>query len=169
MIEIALADLSMSCDNVLAVAGAAREHPTVLVIGLGLSVVLIACAGGESVARLLARWRWVAWIGLLIVLIVALRMIHEGTAEVAHQTSYRSPACKFPAIRSTGHQPQSIKARAMDLKDHIRVIPDFPSREILFYDHLSTLLRHADAWQVAMGRLARIVTAYQPDLIAGRM
>ncbi len=54
----------------------------------------------------------------------------------------------------------------MDLKDHIRGIPDFPKPGILFYD-ISTLLRHADAWQVAMGRLARIVTAHQPDLIAG--
>ena len=54
----------------------------------------------------------------------------------------------------------------MDLKDHIRGIPDFPKPGILFYD-ISTLLRHADAWQVAMGRLARIVSAYQPDLIAG--
>ncbi len=54
----------------------------------------------------------------------------------------------------------------MDLKDHIRGIPDFPKPGILFYD-ISTLLRHADAWQVAMGRLARIVTAHQPDIIAG--
>jgi adenine phosphoribosyltransferase len=54
----------------------------------------------------------------------------------------------------------------MDLKDHIRGIPDFPKPGILFYD-ISTLLRHADAWQVAMGRLARIVSVYQPDLIAG--
>ncbi len=54
----------------------------------------------------------------------------------------------------------------MDLKDHIRGIPDFPKPGILFYD-ISTLLRDADAWQVAMGRLARCVRAYQPDLIAG--
>jgi adenine phosphoribosyltransferase len=54
----------------------------------------------------------------------------------------------------------------MDLKDHIRGIPDFPKPGILFYD-ISTLLRDADAWQVAMGRMARIVQAYQPDLIAG--
>lgn len=54
----------------------------------------------------------------------------------------------------------------MDLKDHIRGIPDFPIPGILFYD-ISTLLRHPDAWQVAMGRLARIVSVYQPDLIAG--
>ena len=54
----------------------------------------------------------------------------------------------------------------MDLKDHIRGIPDFPKPGILFYD-ISTLLRHADAWQVAMGRLARAVSAHQPDLLAG--
>ena len=54
----------------------------------------------------------------------------------------------------------------MDLKDHIRGIPDFPKPGIQFYD-ISTLLRHADAWQVAMGRLSKTVRSYQPDLIAG--
>ena len=54
----------------------------------------------------------------------------------------------------------------MDLKDHIRSIPDFPKPGIMFYD-ISTLLRHEDAWQVAMGRMAKIVRAYQPDMVAG--
>ena len=54
----------------------------------------------------------------------------------------------------------------MDLKDHIRGIPDFPKPGMLFYD-ISTLLRDADAWQVAMGRMAKMVRAYQPDLLAG--
>lgn len=54
----------------------------------------------------------------------------------------------------------------MDLKDHIRAVPDFPKPGILFYD-ISTLLRNADAWQVAMGRLSRVVSAHQPDLLAG--
>ena len=54
----------------------------------------------------------------------------------------------------------------MDLKDHIRGIPDFPKPGILFYD-VSTLLRHADAWQVAMGRMASRVRAHQPHLLAG--
>jgi adenine phosphoribosyltransferase len=54
----------------------------------------------------------------------------------------------------------------MDLKDHIRSIPDFPKPGILFYD-ISTLLRHADAWGVAMGRMAKAVRAYQPDILAG--
>jgi adenine phosphoribosyltransferase len=54
----------------------------------------------------------------------------------------------------------------MDLKEHIRAIPDFPQPGILFYD-ISTRWRHADAWQVAMGRMAKAVRAYQPDLLAG--
>jgi adenine phosphoribosyltransferase len=63
--------------------------------------------------------------------------------------------------------PDSIaEDRRMDLKDHIRGIPDFPKPGILFYD-ISTLLRDADAWQVAMGRMAKAVRAYQPDLLAG--
>ena len=54
----------------------------------------------------------------------------------------------------------------MDLKDHIRLIPDFPKPGILFYD-ISTLLAHADAWQVALDRLAKMVSQYQPDVLAG--
>ena len=54
----------------------------------------------------------------------------------------------------------------MDLKDHIRGVPDFPKPGILFYD-ISTLLRHADAWQVAMGRMANAVRAYHPTVLAG--
>lgn len=54
----------------------------------------------------------------------------------------------------------------MDLRDYIRTIPDFPKPGILFYD-ISTLLRHPDAWQVTMGRLANVVRAYQPDILAG--
>ena len=54
----------------------------------------------------------------------------------------------------------------MNLKDHIRGIPDFPKPGIFFYD-ISTLLRHADAWQVAMGRMAKVVSVYQPDMLAG--
>ncbi|MEE8352752.1 MAG: adenine phosphoribosyltransferase [Rhodospirillales bacterium] len=54
----------------------------------------------------------------------------------------------------------------MDLKDHIRSIPDFPIEGILFYD-ISTLLAHPDAWQVALGRLAKMVGKFQPDILAG--
>ena len=81
MLQIVLADLSMSLDNVLAVAGAAREHPWVLVIGLGMSVVLMGAAA-SLVARMLDRYRWLAWVGLAIVLYIACKMIWEGGHEV---------------------------------------------------------------------------------------
>lgn len=54
----------------------------------------------------------------------------------------------------------------MDLKDHIRSIPDFPKPGILFYD-ISTLLAHPDAWQVALGRMAKLISRHQPDMLAG--
>jgi YjbE family integral membrane protein len=79
---VAIADISMSLDNVLAVAGAAREHPWVLVFGLILSVVLMGVAA-NFIARYIERYRWIAWIGLLVILWVALKMIWEGAAHVA--------------------------------------------------------------------------------------
>ena len=82
LIRIVIADLSMSLDNVLAVAGTARGHVWVLAGGLVLSVALMGAAS-ELTARLVARYRFVAWIGLAIVTIVALRMVYDGSAEVA--------------------------------------------------------------------------------------
>ncbi|HEX3575885.1 MAG TPA: YjbE family putative metal transport protein [Rhodopila sp.] len=82
MLQIILADVSMSLDNVLAVAGAAHDRLWVLVAGLLLSVALMGLAAG-LIARLLERHRWVAWIGLAIVLYVALTMIWHGSHEVA--------------------------------------------------------------------------------------
>ena len=79
---VALADVSMSLDNVLAVAGAAREHPWVLVFGLALSVLLMGAAA-NIIARYIDRYPWLAWLGLLTVLWVALKMIYEGAGHVA--------------------------------------------------------------------------------------
>jgi YjbE family integral membrane protein len=79
---VALADVSMSLDNVLAVAGAAREHPWVLVFGLILSVLLMGIAA-NFIARYIDRYRWIAWGGLLVILWVALKMIYEGAGHVA--------------------------------------------------------------------------------------
>lgn len=79
--QIVVADVSMSLDNVLAVAGAAREHPTVLVFGLVLSIALMGIAA-SFIAGLLQRHRWIAYVGLAIILYVALEMIYRGTAEV---------------------------------------------------------------------------------------
>ncbi|MDV4178091.1 TerC family protein [Rhizobium brockwellii] len=79
--QIVIADVSMSLDNVLAVAGAAREHPSVLVIGLALSIALMGIAA-NLIARLLTNHRWIAYVGLLIILYVSLDMIHRGSVEV---------------------------------------------------------------------------------------
>lgn len=79
--QIIVADVSMSLDNVLAVAGAAREHPGVLVIGLALSVALMGLAA-SLIAQLLNRHRWIAYVGLAIILYVALHMIWRGLLEL---------------------------------------------------------------------------------------
>ena len=82
--QIVVADVSMSLDNVLAVAGAAKEHPTILVIGLVLSVVLMGAAA-NMIAHALHKHRWIGWVGLLIITYVALDMIWRGSNEVLRQ------------------------------------------------------------------------------------
>jgi YjbE family integral membrane protein len=79
-IQVTLADLSMSLDNVLAVAATARDHPTVLFIGLALSVTLMGLAA-NLVAKLVQRYRWIAWGGLLMILYVAGKMIYDGVID----------------------------------------------------------------------------------------
>ncbi|WP_314091471.1 TerC family protein [Shinella sp. M31] len=79
--QIVVADVSMSLDNVLAVAGAAREHPSVLIIGLILSIALMGIAA-NFIANLLNKHRWIAYVGLAIILYVSLDMIYRGVLEV---------------------------------------------------------------------------------------
>ncbi|WIY51681.1 YjbE family putative metal transport protein [Devosia sp. YIM 151766] len=80
VIQIIIADVSMSLDNVLAVAGAAQHHFEALIFGLALSVVLMGVAA-TFIARLLHRFRWIAWIGLILILFVAIRMGLEGLGD----------------------------------------------------------------------------------------
>lgn len=80
-LQIALADISMSLDNVLAVAGAAHEHPWILALGLLLSVILMGVAA-SVIATQLEKRRWIAWVGLAVVLFVAVKMIWEGSHRV---------------------------------------------------------------------------------------
>jgi YjbE family integral membrane protein len=82
LVQILIADVSMSLDNVLAVAGAAREHPGILVFGLVLSIALMGIAA-HAIARLLHKYRWIGFVGLIIVLYVALHMMWEGHRTVA--------------------------------------------------------------------------------------
>ena len=79
-VQVAIADLSMSLDNVLAVAGAARDHPTVLFFGLALSVSLVALAA-NLIARIIQRYHWIAYLGLLVILYVAGSMIYDGIVD----------------------------------------------------------------------------------------
>ncbi len=78
---VALADVSMSLDNVLAVAGAARDHPNILVIGLVLSVLLMGLAS-NFIAKYIERYRWIAWFGLAVIVWVAAKMIWDGAHDV---------------------------------------------------------------------------------------
>ena len=79
--QIVIADVSMSLDNVLAVAGAAQEHVTVLIIGLVVSIALMGLAA-NFVAKLLHRYRWISYLGLMVIIYVALNMLYHGTLEV---------------------------------------------------------------------------------------
>jgi YjbE family integral membrane protein len=79
---VALADVSMSLDNVLAVAGAAKDHPRILVFGLILSVILMGVAA-NFIARYIERYRWIAYVGLAVIVWVAGKMIWEGWHDVA--------------------------------------------------------------------------------------
>jgi len=85
VIQIIVADLSMSLDNVLAVAGAAQHHMEALIFGLALSVVLMGAASAY-IASLLNKHRWIAYVGLAIIFYVAIRMIYHGLDEVLGHT-----------------------------------------------------------------------------------
>jgi len=87
---VAVADVSMSLDNVLAVAGAAREHPGILIVGLIAAVALMGVAA-NAIAKYIERYRWIAYLGLVVILWVALKMIWDGWHDVA-------PALGWPVL-----------------------------------------------------------------------
>ena len=90
---VAIADISMSLDNVLAVAGAAREHPGILIVGLVIAVALMGVAA-NLIARYIERYRWIAWVGLVVIMWVAGKMIWEGYHDVA-------PVLGWPVVANT--------------------------------------------------------------------
>ncbi len=112
-LQVLIADVSMSLDNVLAVAGAAREHPGILVFGLLLSIALMGLAA-NAIANLLHKHRWIGFVGLAIVLYVALHMIWEGHRSVVmdlHQTGAYNAAAPAPLDISPAEQAQHNKHR----------------------------------------------------------
>ena len=101
--NIVIADVSMSLDNVLAVAGAANEHPEVLIFGLALSVVLMGIAA-SFIANLLTKHRWIAWIGLIIILYVAAKMVYEGANAIFdHSLPFIPLIGGGPLVPGAGH------------------------------------------------------------------
>lgn len=83
--QIVIADVSMSLDNVLAVAGAAQHHLEALIFGLALSVILMGVAA-SLIAGLLHKYRWISWVGLAIILYVAVRMVYHGIDQLMGHT-----------------------------------------------------------------------------------
>lgn len=110
-IQIVIADVSMSLDNVLAVAGAAHEHPTVLIIGLVLSVALMGLAA-TFVAQLLNRHRWIAWVGLVLIFYVALKMMYDGYLDVTGQEKETMPEPPAASAPETTGAPAPAPAPA---------------------------------------------------------
>jgi len=80
--SVAVADVSMSLDNVLAVAGAARDHPGILIVGLIFAVALMGIAA-NVIAKYIERYRWIGWVGLIVIVYVAIKMIWDGFHQVA--------------------------------------------------------------------------------------
>lgn len=105
--RLVVADVSMSLDNVLAVAGAARQHFWVLVAGLVLSVALMGLASSVLI-RLMARFRWIAMVGLVIIAAVAGRMIFEGSAEVWTHLVSRPADQRQPFLFGQGFDPERL-------------------------------------------------------------
>jgi YjbE family integral membrane protein len=103
VIQIIIADVSMSLDNVLAVAGAAHDHPEILVFGLVLSVALMGVAS-TFIAGLLQKHRWIAWVGLAIILYVAVKMVYEGADQLVGHTLPVIPFIKdAAAVTAAAH------------------------------------------------------------------
>lgn len=100
-IQIIIADVSMSLDNVLAVAGAAHGHPTVPIVGLILSIALMGLAA-TFVAKLLAKHRWIAWVGLFLILYVSVKMIYDGVQDIRGVNVHGTGHSAEPTIAAPG-------------------------------------------------------------------
>src|SRR6476469_7731139 len=112
--QIIIADLSMSLDNVLAVAGAAREHPMVLIFGLSLSILLMGVAA-RCIAGLLHKYRWIAYLGLVVILYVAFGMVFRGAEELRPVVS----GVLVPVL-TTVEMPEEVAKAAISARERIQ-------------------------------------------------
>jgi YjbE family integral membrane protein len=128
LIQIMIADITMSLDNVLAVAGAAHDHPWIMVFGLVLSIALMGIAA-TWIAKLLNRYRWIGYVGLVIVLYVALHMIWDGYRSVVVRTggleSYNASA---PGFLDIDQKEAKKHMRGMRTGDSDLTTPPLPTR-----------------------------------------
>ena len=128
LLQIMIADVTMSLDNVLAVAGAAHEHPWIMVFGLVLSIALMGVAA-TFIARILNKHRWIGYVGLLVVLYVALHMIWDGARSVVVRTGYLEPFnAAAPAFLDIDEEEAAkhMRGRAEDAPEAV-VIPATPT------------------------------------------
>jgi len=121
----------MSLDNVLAVAGAAREHPYVLIFGLGLSIALMAVAA-SLIARLLQNHRWIAYVGLAVILYVALEMVYRG----AYEVGLPSAQSRRFGSRHSGHRAARFNS---EKRKPPQLVVRFRSSAILMVQSRSTM------------------------------
>ncbi|WP_417231498.1 TerC family protein [Brevundimonas sp.] len=127
LVQIMIADVTMSLDNVLAVAGAAHAHPWIMVFGLVLSIALMGLAA-SYIARMLNRYRWIGYFGLVIVLYVALHMIWDGSRSIIVRTD-RMDAFNASAPAFLDISPKEAAKYRRGTKDEAK--PEMPSVDVL--------------------------------------
>jgi YjbE family integral membrane protein len=128
LLQIMIADVTMSLDNVLAVAGAAHEHPWIMVFGLVLSIALMGVAA-TFIAKVLTRHRWIGYVGLLIVLYVALHMVWDGYRSVVVRTDNVDAHNRVvPAFMAIGPQETAKHLKGVRSEDSHLPAPPTPAR-----------------------------------------
>ena len=127
LLQIMIADVTMSLDNVLAVAGAAHDHPGIMVFGLILSIALMGVAA-TFIARLLNKFRWIGYVGLVIVLYVALHMIWDGYRSVVVRTGNLEPYnASAPAFLDIPEEEVAKHMKGVRTEDSALVTPPVPA------------------------------------------
>ena len=122
LLQIMIADVTMSLDNVLAVAGAAHDHPWIMVFGLVLSIALMGLAA-TFIAKMLNRFRWIGYVGLVIVLYVALHMVWDGYRSIVVRQGYTAEHNAMMPIDALDISPKEKAKHMLNVKD----LPPIPA------------------------------------------
>ncbi|HEV7229356.1 YjbE family putative metal transport protein [Brevundimonas sp.] len=128
LLQIMIADVTMSLDNVLAVAGAAHDHPWIMVFGLVLSIALMGVAA-TYIAKLLTKYRWIGYVGLVVVLYVALHMIWDGYRSVVVRTgNLETYNASVPGFLDIGEEEVAKHLKGVRSEDSVLPAPPTPTR-----------------------------------------